>query len=329
LETSITNKFHLERFWKYLEQNPTVKVVAFNVSSRELRSIVDKDMSEYWHTSALSHLAQLIDAFNDLDQDVLDRFPQTGPEDWDEWNDRDLYICYQLFKLSWLTQDIKKNGIQAPVQFLKTVESYHCHPGSDKKVALTILDQHDSVPCFYIHYPEMDPYPIYEHLEHRVIENVQEFIDLFEKADNETFQIDVSDVSFTQNEDGENVDWKCIGHFNPFGEYSSTVFRKQRIRHGINQVPITFKHMSYHDRIHRLQMANEMEIFHNIGLISDDVFNLNGVKLFKTKIGDSYTWIPESFRNFPSSMYDENWTRDDHKALSWQLKYFNLEDKIL
>jgi len=329
LNTSTKNKFNLERFWKYLSENPTVKVVAFNVSSRELRSIVDKDMSEYWKTSALSGLTEIINKFIDLDSEVKERFPNTGPEDWDEWNNADLYICYQLFKMSWLAQDIRKNGVQAPVQFLKTVESYHCHPGSDKKVALTLLDQHDSIPCFYIHYPELDPYPIHEHLEHRVINTEQEFVDLFEMASNETFQIDVSNVDFKMDSDGKSVNWKCIGHFNPFGEYAAGVLRKQRIRHGVNQVPMTVKHLSYHDRIHRLNMINEMEIFHNIGLLTDDIFNLNGTKLYKTTVGDSCIWVPESFRNFPSSLYDEDWKVDEEKSLTWKLTYFNLDDKII
>ena len=330
-ETSTKNRWKVEKFWKYLQETrPDVKVIKCTLSSHQMKSLFDKDVHDYFNTSILSGLSEIIDEYNTTDLDQREWFiSETHSGHWSSTNEN-LYSIYQLFKITWLTKDIRKNGVQAPVQLLKTVESYHCHPGSDKKYALTVLDQIPAIPCFYIWYPELDPCPFFEQYEYQLINSPQEFIDMFPMADDSTFDFEWGKVDVVRETDevGAHPDWKGMDHFYAFAHNVCEILRKKELRSfkntKVKEEPFqnwTCEHLSYHDSIHRRQMEQEKNIVNNIGLIDETTFNLNG-DIFKwTTFGESSLWLPESFNNFPTSLIDSNWKHIPERSLSFNLEY--------
>lgn len=325
-ELSRNNQWKLDKFWKYLKENPDIKIVKFNLTSTQMRSLFDKDVHDYWDTSIITALSIMIQQYIDNinEHDRRDEFiNHTHPGLWSWHSDRDLYLIYQLFKIAWLKHDIRKNGIQAPVQILKTVESYHCHPGSDKKYALTILDQLDEIPCFYIHYPDLDPSPFFLNHPHEYIDTPEQFADIFEMAEAPSFDFEWGKVAITRESDiiGDHPKYKSMDHFYSFSFNVADIWRKREMRTKIPFVDHHYQFLSYHDSIHREQMNQQKELVNEIYLKDDNTFVLYDTVFDLVKYGKKRLWIPQAFNNWPTSLIDDKWQHNDKTALKFKLDY--------
>ena len=329
-ETSLGNRWKVDKFWRYLETRPDIKVISLTLNSHQMRSLFDKDVHDYFNTSTVSGLSEIIDAYIETSQEDRDWFVNESHSGHWSSVQEDTYVIYQMFKVTWLKNDIAKNGVQAPVQLFKTVESYHCHPGSDKKYALSVLDRVETIPAFYIWYPELDPDPFFEHYEHTEIKTAQEFIDMFVMANHDTFNFEWGKLEVTKPEGskiGGPVEWKGMDHFTAIADNICEILRKKELRshnEGINPwifEPWSEQHLSYHDSVHRTQMENQKEIVNNIYLVDEETFNLDGIIFNKIKIADTHIWMPEQFNNFPQSIADKNWQYDPESCLKFSLDY--------
>lgn len=296
--TSSHNQSLVDNFFKQI-QDTDIKVFQFSMDPESVRALFDYDPCEFEDTCMVTTLSEYIDIFNTVSEDKKVQFLCSENSNWYRSNDEDLYTCYQLFKILWLCQDIKKNGQQAPIQFIKTNESYLCHPGSDKRYAISLLEPIDTIQCFYIYYPEID-YDLDIPAKLNQISDPDEFISLFSQANQQTFHIEGGDVSLKS--DGS---YKSCDHFEPFArEACGSKMCMDKTEWEI-QVP----HLSYRDRIHREKMLSDLEIFSQIVQVEDDEFHLGEYKFFKI----DGIWTPERFANkHPESLIDKNFTFDSY-----------------
>lgn len=121
-------------------KDTNIKIYKFTMDSQELRALFDYDPTDYSNTCMISTLSEYIEKFLEIPTAKKEEFLLCRDYNWYESEDPDLYSCYQMYKILWLCEDIKINGQQAPVQFIKTSGTYLCHPGSDKRYAITLLE---------------------------------------------------------------------------------------------------------------------------------------------------------------------------------------------
>ena len=303
---SSKNLAELEKFWHWMQTTNRASIVSFNISGNQLRSLFDYDPTEYWDTSLVVTLSEHIKDFLNLTAEEVSKFYTSDPGDWNESENPALYHTYRLFKLLWLARDIKNKDVQeSPVQIFKTKRGYNCHPGSDKRHVITLLQPLEIVRCFYIWYPELDPEPWHHNIEYADVESIDQFVELFYRADHETFTFGTHDASF---EHGKFT--VSDNHISPFATGANQI-----ISHHKYNGETYFEHLSYRDGIHRESMNNSRYLLDEIYLDADNVFHL-GEFTFRL-IND--TWIPESYLNSPKSLIDTEWQHDAAKTLSFKL----------
>jgi hypothetical protein len=295
------NMRSVKRLYFWLEENPQAKVVKFKASSTELRQLFDKDCHAFYEAGVVANLSMLIDRFKQVPADIVEEFiTSTRNEDWYKWNNEDYYACYQMLKILWLDRDIKKNGQQAPVQIIKTIESYHCHPGSDKKYAMTLLNPLDSIDCFYIWYPQLDPDPWFNIIDYQEVKTPEEFVDMFSMADHKTFYFEHGTVDF--HETGYDTD---VEHFRPMADAASDLLLKIAKREGVKAPVFSVDHLSYRDSVHRHQMEQVTDLLRQVYFINDEHFRMGEYDFSwddKLKI-----WIPDFKTTFPKSLWDPDY----------------------
>jgi hypothetical protein len=325
------NQWKLEKFWQYLDKNPEIKIINLNLSATKMRSLFDKDVHSYWETSTVSALSEMIDRYINVDDEVKQEFiEESSSATWSETN-RDLYLVYQMYKISWLKEDIKKNGVQAPVQIHKSVESYHCHPGSDKKYALTMLDQVQQIPCFYIWYPDLDPDPFFKVYEYTTLDTPEQFADIFEKCEDPTFSFEWGKVQITRSPNskvGDHPEYKGKNHFYAFMFNAADIYRKQEMRGQNTWYDRELQYLSYHDSIHRTQMEKNKNAIDDIFQVDEETFNLRGTMFNLYKYQDKSIWLPETFNNFPSSLVDTKWQDKPETSLKFSLDYVGAKGEM-
>lgn len=103
-------------------------------------------------------------------------------------------------KLEWLINSIRSEGINNPVQLIKSGTKYICHPGTDKILVATYLLPVEYVTGFYIWYPELDDVPFMLDYTCYEISNPFKFIAKFKFSDSFYFKyvqmsnnLDISD----------------------------------------------------------------------------------------------------------------------------------------
>jgi hypothetical protein len=314
--TSAENLRNLQQFWDWMESTGRVEIVYFEAPSKLLLSLMDKDAIDYFNTCTMSGLSYIIDLYSGVSDETKDFFVnESCHEDWYPWVSEDNYHCYQLVKVAWLLRDIRKNGQQAPIHFMKSVECYQCHPGSDKKYAMMLLDPLQTIKCFYTWYPEIDPNPWHKNYPHRKITNIDEFVSIFEKAGDPTFVFEYGDVHFTKE------GYKTSTHFEPFARFSSEILLKRAKREQREFEPFSVKHISYRDSVHRLKMEKEKHLLNNIYFESDEIFWLDGIKFNLKHIKGNRLWMPEMYDNSPKSLFDTEWKYDPKFNMTFSLEY--------
>lgn len=297
--TSPQNQKNVDKFFKQIA-NTDIKVFKFTMKPNDLRALFDFDPTDYQNTCTISSLSEKIDQFIAIPESKKQEFVCSDNYDWYDWIDPDLYVCYQMYKVLWLCENIRLNGQQAPVQFIKTCEAYHCHPGSDKKYAITLLEPIPEIKCFYIYYPNIDyVFDIPADLE--PVNTPEEFINMFPMAHHNTFEFEIGDVAMNQDE------YKCSGHFEPFAREAQQTVKSENKGEWSIQVP----HISYRDSIHRENMLNFLENFSSITLDKQGIFNLGPYKFHNIKD----VWTPEIVLNLPTSLVDRSYVHDQNTAV--------------
>lgn len=305
----------LERFWSWMESTQRCKIVSFNVSGTELRQLFDIDPTDYWGTSSVATMSEAIDEFIAVPPEKLTKF-KNAQEVGDlagYGGDDDLYACYRLFKLAWLAEDIATKNVQeAPVQIFWNNRGYLCHPGSDKRLVITYLQPMESIRCFYIWYPELDPEPWHLTHEHNEVNTIQEFVDLFYRCDHPTFNFGVYTATY-ENGDGHWSD----PHINAFGRGTLRTLKKELKDPNFYA---TFEHLSYRDAVHRHGMIERKDIINTIYLDDNNIFHMGEFKF----VNENGIWIYDKCLNRPASLIDTNWKYDPTSALFTKTKYRNI-----
>lgn len=300
---SSSNLAEIEKFWNWMESTNRAKIVAFNVPGIQLRQIFDVDPTDYWGTSTIATLSEAIEDFIAVPEEKKERFRnlQDVADLGGYGADGDIYACYRLFKLTWLAHDIKRQSVQeSPVQIFWNNRGYLCHPGSDKRMIITYLQPLDEVRCFYIWYPELDPTPFHQTIEHREINTIQEFVDLFYRADHPTMHFGVYTATY-ENGGGHWSD----PHINAFGRGTLRTLKRQLKDPTFST---TFEHLSYRDAVHRHAMIQEKDLINTIYLDDDGTFHMGDFTL----INVAGQWIYDKFVSAPASLIDTNWIDTNH-----------------
>lgn len=302
---SSANIAEINKFWDWMSSSGRAEIVAYDVSGNDLRSLFDYDPTDYWNTSLVTTLSDHINEFIELEDSDIERFYKTEPTDWSHHKSPAIYHTYRLFKLLWLARDIREKNVQeSPVQMFKIRRGYSCHPGSDKRLVISLLEPMKTVRCFYIWYPELDPEPWHHTIEHRTIRDTQDFVDLFYRADHETFTFGTHDAIY------KNGEWNMSDvHIEPFARGMGEILKKK------NSGDVVLPHLSYKDGIHRAAMFEAKELVKEIYLDDSGTFHLGE---FKFECINS-TWIPVHFLNRPNSLIDTNWQNDNRYNLSIKL----------
>lgn len=298
------NLQQLNKFWDWMERTDRARVFSFEASGKTLYSLFDSDPMSAHDTSMLTILHQKIERYAAVDEETKRFFKEESyPRDW--VGKSDIYTCYQLFKILWLARDIKERDRQeAPIQLIQTGRNYHCHPGSDKKYVITLLQPLEKVRCFYIWYPELDPVPWVWTQPYKEVQSPEEFIDMFDRADHNTFNLEHGVVRFTPD------DYECPEHFNPFANGAHKACKKYgKIRS--DKFDLELEHLSYRDAVHRMGMFENKQLIDEIYFEDENIFHLGEFKFIKV----DGIWTPEKYMNKPKSLIDTEWRHDEDRAI--------------
>lgn len=281
-----------EQFFEYCNKTNLARVYKFTVSAKDLRNLFDFDTSFHWDTGITAQMSELINRFIDIPQETKDRFFQGGIGVWDCDKEDDLYTIYRLYKIMWLSKDIRKNGQKMPLQIIQAGRNYHTHPGSDKKFAITYLSPLKYIDCFYIWYPLTDPDPWIWTINNKEVKDADDFCAMFGHRDDDSFVLEMDDVRFTT--DGYTTNNQ---HFDPWAEGIDLGLRKYgNKRPGLD---MTLKTISYRDAVHRNKMDIDQDLKEQIRL-ENDRFYL-GDFIFEMRHG---RWQPQHIGRLPKSLID-------------------------
>ena len=294
----------LHKFYDWINRTSRAKVVKFESSGTELRSLFDADPKSKTHGDMIRLLSEKIERFRNMDPNTIDYFVNRSmPREWT--GNTDIYLCYQLFKLLWLSKDIKLNGQEAPIQLYTSGRGYQSHPGSDKKFIISFLQPLETVRCFYIWYPELDQTPWHWTLPYTEVDTPEEFCDMFPQIKHDTFELEHCNVTITNSD----IDVEGNYHFKPFatGAHKACV-KLKKIKHP--DFKLELPHLSYRDGVHRMGMFKDKSIFNEIRFENDN-FYLGDFKFIQY----NNLWYPEKFYNFPESLQDTNHKYDGNRSL--------------
>jgi len=299
-------------FYDWMHTTGRARIIKFTENGPKLRSLFDSDTKSDILAITKS-TSSLIEQFKNVSAERKQYFVENSSSiDWNPENP-DLYICYRLFKMLWLTLDIQKNGIQSPLQLYQNGRNYLSHPGSDKKFAITYLKPLDDITCFYIWYPELDQTPWHWTIPHSEINTPEEFISLFVKSDDPTFKFFNVDVNITTQ------GWKHNGpaHMDPWA--SGLWLTCKKTHKWVNdKFNYTIPTISYTDAVHRHGMEKELDLFYTIDFNSDKSKFFLGE--FKFLYRNGY-WLPNIYtKNIPKSIIDEGFIFKENFSLTIQNK---------
>lgn len=284
------------------------KILSCTVQGEHLRSAYDCDTKNNTCGHMVGALSDMIDRFREVPDNVKDYFVNTSmPNEWNDDNEQ-LYLCYQLYKLWWLDQDIEQRGQEAPVQLIQAGRNVASHPGSDKKYVITFLNPLEDVKCFYIWYPELDNTPWIWTQGYQEVKTPEEFCSMFPQILHNTFELEYCDVTFTKN----GYDTGGNNHFTPF----ASGVHKGLEKYGVITGPdysLTIPHLSYRDGVHRMGMFANKQRFREIRF-QDGYFYLGKYKF----IQQDGVWYPSRYYHFPKSLNDHTWRYIESRALFFE-----------
>ena len=312
---NMTKKRNLDvakEFWSWCNQTAMAHVYEFTADGNDILSLLNFDTSDHNGTGMRSVMSDYIDEYQKIDPEQIEWFRNTTENTWVP-EDGDTYLCYRLYKMLWLANDIAEKGQKAPIQLLQSGREYQCHPGSDKKFVITYLQQLDKIHGFYIWYPMLDNSPWIWTVPNREIQTAEEFLGIFQHADHPTFVLEANDVTFTK--DGFQCDNE---HMTPFAE--GTLLGLKKYGNLKDELNLTVKHLSYRDGVHRKNMDMDKTLLDQIYFSDEDTFRMGRFTFIRRHDG----WWPVHLLNSPRSLIDAKWKNDDKKSTFFNRKRSNL-----
>tara|TARA_B100001248_G_scaffold262730_1_gene261790 strand:- start:13331 stop:14335 length:1005 start_codon:yes stop_codon:yes gene_type:complete len=309
-DISARNQELVNGFWNWMETTDRARIVKFNVPGRTLRSIFDSDPLE--STTLIDTMSDKIKRYQSVSPFRKQQFKITDPAQWTEdeslGGNIDIYSCYSIFKLWWLSQSIDKEEQQSPLQIIQVGRKYSCHPGSDKRIVLCLLKPQARVRCFYVHYPEFDPSPWHWTLPYDEVNTPDELVEMFHCANHHTFRFFHTNVKI----DGHTFHVDDY-HYKPFALGLHKAAVKYRKIKNKEKFKVDVDHLTYVDAIHRMGMMESKEMIDDIYFKNDWTFQLGEFKFLL--VND--TWLPESFVKAPKSLIDSKYKTNTLTANSF------------
>ena len=299
---------NLEKFFDWAHTTGRAQVIHIKSNSRQLRSLLDPITNGGRIGSAMQGFSDQIEHFRQLDAETKQRFAEC--EHWEWNNDEDLYACYRIAKKLWLLNDIRDNGIMAPMQIINSGRYYTCHPGGDKKIATVFLQDLEEIELFYIWYPEVDQQPFFWSYDNwQQIHTPKQLASIFKKSDDPRFNWHYEEVVYTAGDEG--YEYKD-DQFGPWAKGMAKWLRKfGKYKSNPSKFRLVLPSLSYTDTIHREAMIEygPQKIL-NQCVFKGDIFMM-GDLMFKKKADG---WLYEGFDHYPKSLVDTDFRHDPDKA---------------
>jgi hypothetical protein len=240
-------------------------IVLFEMSSAELFAYLDNDI--------VNKVSDAITLASKYDLNYIDKLASTTSF----WVNEDWPTEYEelkgVLKLGWLTNDIRQNGINNPIQLIQTNNGkYIAHPGMYRSQVLAYIVPTERIKVLYVWDKKLDPNPFFSQLPYQTINNIPDFLKIFKKSIN--FKI----VAAPLNENTECVD----GH--KYFYFKLTVDSLKKTHEVFNLNFITFI-----DDDHWFSKIKHKVYFKDILSFNNNDCKLGGIN-FK-RINDK--WIPE------------------------------------
>ena len=275
---------YIEHFvnWCYSEHN--AYYIRGTLNSQELTDIMSTG------NNLLCDFSRIIDEFLAVDRSKKELFCDLGPMGVNATtDDAELQAVFRLFKIYWLSQDIKNTGeITAPLQLLSmNYPMITCHPGSDKRFALFFLCKPiESIPYVYIDYSHCE-YKFYESWNYEHCDTVEKIIACFPNFYHESYHSVYEWIEMWQE--------GCSPHntpvYNGIKKYNKKVGTWAK-----NKDKIAVWHLSYYDAKHRIGMTKDLEMLWDINLQDDSTLYIGDHRIIK----ENGIWRPDN-GNFNAS----------------------------
>lgn len=184
----------------------------------------------------------------------------------------------KILKLGWLINNIKSNGVNTPIQLIKSGQKYFCHPGTDK-ILVTSYIIPTEIEGFYLWYKDLDESPFVLGYQHRIITNFLDFTNLFIK--NKTLKFYIRNITEKLDiSDNEGLDISSNKGNAYFGVIKNCFLKsKQRFN---------YYFITYFDNMHWVE-TDKMKLSDIIHFINDSECVYGGVKFLKK----NKDWIPD------------------------------------
>lgn len=275
---SSENQQALDEFWNWMEETDRARIVFIKAPGRDFYNMFNKDTNGFGTTSLIWTMHEKIQAYQDVDPDKREWFiNESMPKHWSMEYDEELYKCYQLFKLLWLTNDINQNGLKMPIQLYKNGREYHCHPGSDKKLSICYIDPLPKIQAFYIWYPELDATPWHWGTNYEEVTDQKALLNWFAHRYEPTFKLNTDWGTFTR--DGYEI---TDDHIRPWAGGAWRACQKYG-KFRSEKTKIELPHLSYKDAVHRMKMDHTRELMKEMYFVNDTHFQFGRYDFYKPR----------------------------------------------
>ena len=298
---------NLEKFFDWAHTTGRAQVIHIKSNSRQLRSLLDPLANSGRIGSVMKGFSDTIDEYRKISKETKQRFCELPHMDWNK--EEDLYICYKMVKKLWLINDIKENGIMAPMQLVNNGRYYTTHPGGDKKISTVFLQDLEEIELFFIWYPEIDQQPWHWSTDNWTqIHTPEELASIFKKSSDPRFKWHYEEVVFTAGDDGYHVE---NDQFEPWARGTAMWMRKfGKYKSNPEKFRLELPTFSYTDTIHRDAIVdmNPKKLLNQL-IFHGDIF-MFGDMMFKRKEDG---WLYEGFDHYPRSLIDTDFKPDPNK----------------
>jgi hypothetical protein len=241
------------------------ELILFEISSAELFSLLDIDPVD-----AVSNAIELASTY---DLDTIDKLASTdnfwNNEDWPQEYENLKYVL----KLGWLINDIRKNGINNPIQLIQTNNGkYIAHPGTARTLVLAYLLPREKIKVLYVWNKDLDPNPFFAHIPYHTISTASSFLKMFKKSIN--FKVKAACLNETT---------ECIDGYKYF--YFKLAVDSLKKTHEV----FSLNFITFIDDSHWLSKIKHKTYFKDIISFSNNRCRLGGINF--NKIDNK--WIPE------------------------------------
>jgi hypothetical protein len=230
--TTILTKNYYNLFYFFLF-NKRSKIVKFQISADLLYA--------YLHVDPIHVISERIEFARNCNLEYLDSL-MSADEFWKKDWPKEYKPLEYLLKIGWLVEDIRKNGIQNPIQLIQSgPNKYALHPGTARSIVVTYLIPQKSIPVFYVWDTALDPCPFLLDHEYEIVNNYRSFLKMFKRSS--SFKILTCRLTETLNcSDGGDYAYFDLAQKNlkrSHGSFDLNFITVQDIGHWQNQIKQT------------------------------------------------------------------------------------------